>query len=108
MIGMLIVGLPFIGVCAWLYFRFSPRKIEERIPFEALAILLLGVGIYLVTKYCYRSMVGTNDSAWWPVLAFIYNLGFIPLYFITAAAIRKLVYRSTEQGGVDNPSNAQE
>lgn len=99
---MLIFGLPFVGFCAWLYFRFAPNKITERIAFEIVAILLLAAGILLVARFCYISVLKTSDSAWWPVLAFVYNLGFIPVYFIAAATIRKLIYRSTEPVTVDN------
>jgi hypothetical protein len=102
MIGMLIVGLPFIGFCLWLYLRIGPNRKKKRIPFEVIAIILLGLGIYLIFRHSYFSMKETNDSAWWPVLGFFYSLGFVPLYLIAASVVRKLVFQGTEPVDADN------
>jgi len=50
-------------------------------------------------------MTGTNDSAWWPVLGFLYSLAFIPLYLIAAAVVRKLIFLSTEPVDTANASS---
>jgi thiol:disulfide interchange protein len=102
MIGMLVVGLPFIGLSIWLYLRFGPKRIKERIAFELVALCLLALGIFLVSNYSYESMKGTTDSAWWPVLAFFYNLGFIPGFLLLSAFIRKLNYKNTEPARAGN------
>ena len=93
---MLAVGLPFIGLSVWLYLKFSPNKLKERMAFELAVFCLLGLGTYLVSRYCYNLMKGTNDSAWWPVLAFFYNLGFIPAFLLLSALLRKITYKNTE------------
>ena len=99
---MLTIGLPFIGMCIWLYLKFSPRKLKERMVFESAALCLLVLVIFLVSNYSYESMKGTTDSAWWPVLAFFYNLGFIPAFLLFAALIRKLTYKNTEPARAGN------
>lgn len=64
--------------------------------FEVAAFCLLAIGIYFVSSYCYNLMEGTNDSAWWSVLAFFYNLGFIPTFLLLSGLIRKFTYKNTE------------
>ena len=99
---MLAVGLPFIGLAIWLYLGFGPKRIKERIAFELVAFCLLVLGIFLVSSYSYHSMKETTDSAWWPVLAFLYNLGFIPGFLLLSAFIRKLTYKNTEPAAGGN------
>jgi heme/copper-type cytochrome/quinol oxidase subunit 4 len=93
MIGLLVFGLPLLGLSLWLYLRFAPGGFKQRMGFEALALFLLAVGIFLLSKYCYLSMKETNDRAWWPVAAFFYNLIFIPTFLLLAAVIRRLYFR---------------
>jgi hypothetical protein len=94
MIGLFAAGLPLLGLSLWLYLRFGPGPFKQRMGFEAFVLFLLAAGICLVSEYCHRSMEGTNDRAWWPVAAFLYNLVFIPAFLLLAAVIRRLSHRA--------------
>lgn len=57
----------------------------------------LAIGVVIITRMNYLSMVGTNDEAWWPVAALVSNLAFVPLLLIVAFVVRITLNRRTAQ-----------
>jgi len=95
MILSLIAAIPLIALSIWLYLKFCPADttLKSRIGFEASVLLTEILGCVWVSYHSYATVGQGNDSAWWPVIAFLYCLALIPIILIFAAITRKLIYR---------------
>jgi hypothetical protein len=52
------------------------------------------LGCIWVSYYSYSTVGQGTDSAWWPVIAFLYCFVLIPSILILAAITRRLIYRN--------------
>jgi len=97
MIALLSLAAPILVFSVWIYFSRAPGKMKNRRTFEIMVGSTLAIGVVIITRMNYLSMVGTNDEAWWPVAALVSNLAFVPLLLIVAFVVRIALNRRTEQ-----------
>ena len=94
MIISFIIAIPLIALSVWFYLKVcqSGTTLISRLGFEMSVLTVVILGCILVSYYSYSTVGQGTDSAWWPVIAFIYCFVLIPSILILAAITRKLIY----------------
>lgn len=90
-----MIAIPLIALSVWFYLKAGPSgtTLKSRLGFEASVLAAEIFGCLFAGYYSYSTVGHGTDSAWWPVIAFIYCLVLIPSILILAAIIRRLIYR---------------
>jgi len=96
MIILFIFAIPMIALSVWFYLKVCPSgtTLKSRLGFEISVLTVAILGCTLISYYSYSTVGQGNDSAWWPVIAFIYCFVLIPSILILAALTRRLIYRN--------------
>jgi hypothetical protein len=96
MILIVIIAIPVLATATWLYLKYGPpgTTVKSRLGFEISVLFVQVIGCIGVSYYSYATVGQSTDHAWWPVIAFLYAFLLIPIMFILAAVIRKLIFKN--------------
>lgn len=95
MIIAFTVSIPLMALVFWIYLKLGPEgtTFKSRLGFEVSVLITEILGCVALSYYSYSTVGQSTDSAWWPVIAFLYSITLIPIIFLLAGIIRKLTYR---------------
>jgi len=95
MIISFIAAIPFVAFVVWLYLKFCPAgtTLKTRLGFEASVLTAIILCCITAIYYTHLTVGQGADSAWWPVIAFLFCLKLIPIILILSAIIRGIAYR---------------
>ena len=104
MIISFIVAIPVIALSVWFYLKVCPSgtTLKSRLGFETSVLTAEILGCIFVSYFFYSTVGQGTDSAWWPVIAFIYCFVLIPSILILAAIMRSLIYRNKIKSQQEN------
>lgn len=98
MIFALTLLLPLLALAVWAFWRLSPRPTNPRpVLWFNWAVTVLSLAICVaVVVFVRRTMAGSTDHAWWPVVSAFYGLVAIPFCLAVGGGIRRLLFGARE------------
>ena len=98
MIFALTLLLPLLALAVWAFWRLSPQPADPRpVLWFNWTVTVLSLAICVaVVIYVRRTMTGSTDHAWWPVVSAFYGLVAIPLCLAVGGGIRRLIFGRRE------------